>query len=210
MSRSSVKLYAVSEQPSLLNAPPVAPPVGASDTAADMPPSRRRSLQQLGERVTDLRRQKGWNRTTLARKAAVTVTTLRGCEEGSKVTQPDKLRAIAKALGVSVSRFEADERDPRVKHWTDEDYEIGNWYHNAPRQLKNRVWALHDVGEAGHALMDPQFAGLLEGWANLTAEQKQFVLNALAFVLKPRSSNDGGLDALSAATLDPKTRGPQR
>jgi transcriptional regulator with XRE-family HTH domain len=167
-------------------------------------------LQQLGERVAQVRRQKGWNRTTLARKAAVTVTTLRGCEDGSKVTQPDKLQAIAKALGVPVSRFEIDERDPRVKHWTDEDYEIGNWYHNAPRALKNRVWALHDVGEAGQALMDPLFAAVLENWATLTAEQKQFVLNAFAFVLQPRSTKDGGLDALSAATLDPKTRGPQR
>ena len=165
----------------------------------------------MGERVEALRRQKGWNRTTLARRAEVTVATIRGCEDGTKVTQPEKLRLIAKALGVAPTRLEADERDPRVKHWSDEDYEIGNWYHNAPRHLKNRLWALQEITEAGIALMDLQFTALLEGWAQLTQDQKVFVLNSFNYIKEHPRANDevpGGANAVAAA--DPKTRGPHR
>jgi hypothetical protein len=147
----------------------------------------------------------------LAARAEVTVTTIRGCEQGTKVTQPEKLRLIAKALGIATTRLEVDEKDPRIKHWTDEDYEIGNWYHNAPRQLKNRIWALQEITEAGKALMDLQFTGLLEGWAKLTQEQKAFVLNSFNYIKEHPKANDaatGGIDALASA--DPKTRGPHR
>lgn len=172
--------------------------------------SARKSLKALGERIHKFRTEKGWNRTTLAKRAKVTVATIRGCEEGTKVTQEDKLNDIAKALGVSPGRLEIDEKDPRVRNWTDEDYEIGNWYHNAPRQLKNRIWALQQIGEAGKALTDPQFTGLLEGWAKLTQEQKIFVLNSFEYIRKPPNPDEsmGGLNALAAA--DPKARGPQR
>jgi transcriptional regulator with XRE-family HTH domain len=189
-----------------------APPVEAPNNAAmhRAKDQARKALVALGERVQHFRKQKGWNRTTLAKKAQVTVTTIRGCETGTKVTQPEKLRAIAKALSLAPSRLEADEKDPRVKHWTDEDYEIGNWYHNAPRQLKNRVWALQEITEAGRALTDPQFLGLLEGWSTLTQDQKALVLNTFNY-LKTRPTTDeatGGGNALAAT--DPKNRGPHR
>jgi len=178
--------------------------------------SARRVLQALGKRVERLRFEiKGCNRTTLAKKAGVTVATVRACETGRKVTQPDKLSAIAKALGVSVKRLEADDtKDPRLKNWSDEDYEIGLWYHHAPRALKNRIWALQEVGGAGVALTDPQFVALLEAWTKLTPDQKNFVLNSFHFVQKQldkqTDSDDdtGGVDALAPA--DSKTRGPQR
>lgn len=170
----------------------------------------RKALQALGTRVEALRRQKGWNRTTLADRAGVTITTVRGCEDGTKVTQPEKLRAIAKALGVTPTRLEIDEQDPRIRQWTDEDYEIGNWYHNAPRQLKNRVWELQTITAAGQALTDPQFAALLEGWSRLTQEQKAFVLNSFNYIKEHPKQDDasGGLDAVAAT--DAKIRGPHR
>ena len=169
----------------------------------------RAGWRALGERVTQLRRQRGWNRTTLATRARVTVTTIRGCEEGTRVTQPIKLRAIAAALGVALHRLEVDDKDPRVKHWTDEDYEIGNWYHNAPRGVKNRIWALHELPDAHQALSDPQFLPLVDGWATLTHEQKVFVLNSFGYIKQhPANDDTGGLDAVTP--FDPKTRGPQR
>jgi len=166
----------------------------------------RKALQALGDKVQRLRLLKSWSRTTLARKAGVTVATVRGCEEGTKVTQADKLKNIARALGVSRERLETDEKDPRVKNWGDEDYEIGNWYHHAPRQLKNRVWALQEITEAGAALTDPQFATLLEGWSRLTQLQKTFILNSFNYIQK--NPDAGGADVIASA--DQKTRGPQR
>ena len=171
----------------------------------------RSSLAALGKRVEKLRLEvKGWNRTTLAEKAGVTITTIRACEEGTKVTQPAKLKDIARALGVSVRRLEADDtKDPRVKNWNDEDYEIGKWFHDAPRALKNRIWALQEITDAGTALLDPQFVTLLEGWAKLDQAQKKFVLNAYTYIQTKRGDDDiGGVDAL--APIDAKTRGPQR
>ena len=168
----------------------------------------RAGWRAIGERVEALRRARGWNRTSLAARAEVTVTTIRGCENGTKVTQPEKLRAIAKALGVPMSRLEVDEKDPRVKHWNDEDYEIGNWYHNAPRAMKNRVWALQELTDAAAALIDPLFQTLLATWPALTHTQKVYVLGALDWI-KTRSIDDG--ESPHAATEpDSKTRHPQR
>ena len=170
----------------------------------------RRTMHRLGDRVRALRVGKGWNRTTLAKRAHVTVATIRGCEDGTKVTQPEKLRLIASALGVSTRRLETEEQDPRIRHWTDEDYEIGNWYHNAPRQLKNRIWALQELPDAGQAVMDPRFAALLEGWAALTSEQKVFVLNAFEYIRKIPNADDPGGSTHALASADPKIRGPVR
>jgi ribosome-binding protein aMBF1 (putative translation factor) len=213
---SRVKLCALNDYTSF---PAEAPVVSISEALNNAAMQRakdkahgRKALRAMGERVEAFRRQKGWNRTTLAARAGVTVTTVRGCEEGTKVTQPTKLQAIAKALGIAPARLEADDKDPRVKHWSDEDYEIGNWYHNATRQLKNRIWALQEISEAGKALIDPQFTVLLEGWAKLTQEQKAFVLNSFTYISKeqhPKTDEaSGGVDAVPAA--DPKTRGPHR
>jgi ribosome-binding protein aMBF1 (putative translation factor) len=209
-----VKFLALNDYSSFPEMPAVAPPAEAPNNAgmqrAKEKAHIRTALRALGERVEGFRRQKGWNRTTLAERAGVTVTTIRGCEEGTKVTQPEKLRAIARALGIAPARLEADEKDPRVKHWSDEDYEIGNWYHNAPRHMKNRVWALQELTEAGKALTDPQFVPLLDGWAALTQEQKAFVLNSYHYIKEhPKADHaSGGIDAL--ASTDPKTRGPHR
>jgi transcriptional regulator with XRE-family HTH domain len=170
----------------------------------------RAGWRAIGERVQALRRAKGWNRTSLAARAEVTVTTIRGCEEGTKVTQPDKLRAIAKALGVPMSRLEVDEKDPRLKHWNDEDYEIGNWYHNAPRAVKNPIWVLHEIADAGSALTDPMFLSLLAIWPALTQTQKVYLLNALDW-LRNRSTTEtgeiGGADAIPS--VHAKVRNPQ-
>ena len=166
-------------------------------------------LVALGKKVKTARDHKGWNKTQLAKKAGVTITTVRGLETGTKVTQPHKLKLIAAALGLSVKQLEAEETgDPRVRHWTDEDYEIGNWYHNAPRALKNRVWALHELMDAGAVLSDPDFAVVLECWPALTPSQKSLLLNNLSFW--KRHEPDGGVDVVSAAPVDAKTRGPQR
>jgi transcriptional regulator with XRE-family HTH domain len=170
-------------------------------------PRARALLVALGKKITTLRLHKSWNRTTLAKKAGVTITTLRGLETGTKVTQPDKLRQIAAALGTSLKQLEADDTsDPRVRQWTDEDYVIGNWYHNAPRPLKNRLWALQELPDAGAALLDPDFAIVLERWPALTQPQRIMLLNNLSF-LKRHEPEAGGVDA---AAPDAKTRGPQR
>jgi len=173
---------------------------------------KRAGLRALGQRVATLRRAKGWNRTTLARKAGVTVATVRGCEDGTKVTQPEKLQQLVDALGVPLRKLEVDEADPRVKHWTEEDYEIGNWYHHAPRQVKHRIWALQESTGTARALLDPQFAELLEGWMTLTQEQKSFVLRTFDFIRRNPDVDGGkrgGTDETDAAR-DPKARGPQR
>lgn len=85
-----------------------------------------------------------------------------------------------------------------------------NWYHNAPRALKNHLWALHDIPEAGAAVADPLFAPLLEGWALLTPDQKGVVLNTYHYLRKDRTAanaHSGGADALTAP--DTKTRQTQ-
>lgn len=174
---------------------------------------RRRTLIAQGKRIQRLRQDKGWSRTTLARKAKVTVTTIRGCETATKVTQPDKLRAIATALGTSLKRLEIDEtEDSRVHQWTSEDYDIGNWYHNAPRAVKNWLWALHERSHTGMtiAFSDPQFVRILEAWGHqMTPEQKAFVLQSFDFITKEKPQPEGGTDALAPAA-DPKLRGPLR
>jgi len=155
----------------------------ASKPAAKEPPPLTR-LQAQGLRVKKLRLDKGWNRTLLARKAGVTISTVRTCEEGSKNTQPEKLKAIASALGVSAKRLEADDsKDPRVKGWHDEDYEIGAWFHHAPRALKNRIWQLHEITTAGAALTDAQFIVLLEAWPTLEQDQKNYILSNYRFII---------------------------
>jgi transcriptional regulator with XRE-family HTH domain len=216
MSRTSVKLRAVSEHLSFPSADGVVPPEGPLNNPGMPKKGSRPYLQALGGRIKAMRDAKGWSRTVLARRAHVTVATLRGCEEGTKVTHSEKLQAIAHALGVTTRRFESDEKDPRVRHWTDEDYEIGGWYHNAPRALKNQIWALQEVPEAGHTLMDPQFAPLLEHWATLSQEQKVFVLNALDYIRRvpnglPNATDTttgGALHALAAT--DRRIREPVR
>src|SRR5262245_22633738 len=107
MSRMSVKLRALSDHPLSPSMASIAADVVASHHD-EMPPSKmRRGLQALGGRVTALRIAKGWTRTTLARRAQITVATVRACETGAKATHPDKLRAIALALGVPLRKFEA-------------------------------------------------------------------------------------------------------
>ena len=168
LSSSSGIVYALTHH-HLLPSPAVIAPTGPDSNNSEMAhKTARAGWRAIGERVEALRRARGWNRTSLAARAEVTVTTIRGCEEGTKVTQPDKLRAIAKALGVPMSRLEVDEKDPRVKQWNDEDYEIGNWYHNAPRAMKNRIWALQELTDAAAALTDPLFQTLLATWPALT------------------------------------------
>lgn len=193
---------------------PTAPHVAPHDVGPNNPDMSkihaRKALQVLGKKVEQLRLAKGWNRTTLAAKAGVTVTTVRGLEEGTKVTQPKRLRLIATALSVSVKKLESDDtKDPRVRNWSDEDYTVGNWYHDAPRPLKNQIWALLELPDAGAALLDPQFTLLLEGWAKLEQDQKNFVLNSYRYITKSRTGDDaGGVDAI--ASIDPKARGPAR
>lgn len=179
--------------------------------------TRRAFLEAIGKKVGRARLAKGWNRTTLARRAKVTVATIRACEEATKSTQPDKLKAIAVALGMSRQRLEADEtKDPRVKGWHDEDYEIGRWYHEAPRQLKNRLWALYETGEAvAVAMLDPQFLPLLEGWTSLSQHQKSFVLSNYQYIRAnppdPGHTDENNREGVNdTASSQPIKRGPQR
>lgn len=206
----SVKPSVLADQELLPPRPSLAVLGEASNNPGMSKAIARKALQAQGARIALWRREKGWNRTTLAKRAAVTVTTIRGCEQGTKVTQPEKLRAILKALGRSLASLELDNKDPRVTHWTDEDYAIGNWYHNAPRAVKNWLWALQDISEVNQVLTDPLFVQLLEGWSPLTQDQKLFVLHTFDYIKKTPKTDDtsGGGDALAAA--DPKTRGPHR
>jgi transcriptional regulator with XRE-family HTH domain len=184
--------------------------VGLKD--ADMQKHQaRKALKALGARVKERRLKKGWNRTTLARKAHVTVTTIRGLEDGTKVTQASRLRVVAAALGASLRELEADDTaDPRVRHWSDDDYVIGAWYHHATIALKSRLWALQEsTAPVGAALLDPDFLPLLEGWTLLDQEQKNFMLNSCRMFLQTKRSPDtGGADVVAPA--DAKTRGPHR
>jgi transcriptional regulator with XRE-family HTH domain len=197
-------------------------PSGASvadaDTAHENPGmvSRLRARQALvaqGKRVQKLRVDKGWSRTTLAAKAGVTVTTIRGCETAVKVTQPEKLRKIATALGISLKRLEASDetQDARVRHWTTEDYEIGNWYHNAPRSVKNWMWALQETPQAAVAAAfdDPHFLRLLQDWVQLTPWERSWVLKALDLAKNKPQQSEGEHDAF-VPPPEPKVRGPQR
>jgi transcriptional regulator with XRE-family HTH domain len=210
---SSVKVWALNEH-SLSPEDRAIVPAPDSPNNPGMAKERalaRKALQALGERVEQLRKQKGWTRTTLARRAEVTVATIRGCEQGSKVTQPDKLRAIARALGVTPNRLEVDDKDPRVKQWTDEDYEVGNWYHNAPRSMKNQLWAWLEAGPAAsHALSDPLLLEIVTTWSTLTQEQKVILLNFYNVFRSPRRSDlPGGVVNVDPAA-HPEVRKPQR
>lgn len=173
---------------------------------------KRAGLRAVGQRLEALRRQKGWNRTTLATRAGVTIATVRGAEDGTKVTQPEKLQRIMDALGTSLRKLEAEESDPRVKNWTEEDYAIGSWYHHAPRMLKQRIWAMHEADDIVRAMIDPQLSALLEGWMKLTHDQKVFVLNGYEYIRKAPANVDvrGGGTADVVTSPDPKARGPQR
>jgi len=172
----------------------------------------RRTLQALGKRVEKRRLEKGWNRTTLARKSGVTIATIRACEQGTKATHATKLALIARALGWTPRQLEADDaKDPRLTNWNDDDYEIGNWYHNAPRALKNQIWALRELGDVNAALLDPQFLALLERWPKLDQPHKNLVIHSFTFITPTRSRPDddtGGVDA--PPSPDTKIRGPQR
>lgn len=197
----------------LPDAPSVAEATAAHDNPGMTPKIRARRLLDQGKRIQRWRLDKGWNRTTLARKAGVTVTTIRGCETGTTVTQPDKLRAIVTALGKSLKHLEADDtQDQRVQHWTTEDYEIGNWYHNAPRAVKNWIWALqeHPQAAAAAAFGDPQFLRLLADWPHLNQWDRSWLMLALEQVKKTPQQPEGGRDAVAPAALEPKIRGPQR
>jgi transcriptional regulator with XRE-family HTH domain len=194
--------------------PPDVAGLEPNHNTTEMPKASRENVRAvllaLGKRVKDHRLKKGWTRTTLATRANVSVATVRGLEDATKTTQPKKLERIAHALSIPVKRLEEDDtKDPRVRGWTDEDYEVANWYHHAPRQLKNRVWALQEVPNPGAALTDPQFTPLLEHWATLTQEQKNFVLNAFRYIQAHPLAESGGVDG-GAAAIDPQVRSPHR
>jgi transcriptional regulator with XRE-family HTH domain len=196
---------------------PVDPPSGDSNNSgmATEKMRARKVLITVGKKIADARRAKGWTRTQLARKAHVTVATVRGCETGAKVTQMEKMRQIAEALGLSLKRLETDETtDPRVRNWWDEDYVIGSWYHEAPRALKNRIWALQDTTGASTALLDPQFLPLLDRWAALNQRQKTFILSNFQFAIQHPDQfrlddeETGSRDA-TTSPHDAKIRGPR-
>jgi len=198
----------------LPEAPGVDPDPGDPNNA-EMPKAKaRKALLALGKKIAEARLAKHWSRTTLARKAHVTVATVRGCETGTKVTQTERVHRIAEALGLSMKRLESDDTiDPRVRNWWEEDYVIGNWYHDAPRPLKNRIWALQEVTEAGAALLDPQFLPLLDGWAALTQQQKTFILSNFHYIKTHAESLRTEVDTGSSddpTPPDPKNRGSQR
>jgi transcriptional regulator with XRE-family HTH domain len=210
---SSVKVWALNEH-SLSPEDRAIVPAPDSPNNPGMAKERalaRKALQALGERVEQLRKQKGWTRTTLARRAEVTVATIRGCEQGSKVTQPEKLRAIARALGVTPNRLDVDDKDPRVKQWTDEDYEVGNWYHNAPRAMKNQIWGWLEASATGHPFNDPLFMEIVTGWNTLTQDQRIMIVNLYGFL---RSSGRSDLPQGGVVNVDPAAhpdlRKPQR
>lgn len=196
-------------------APDVDSDFDGPNNGAEMPKAKtRKTLQALGLKVRDARLAKGWTRTLLARKAHVTVATVRGCETGTKVTQTEKLLRIAAALGLSMKRLESDETiDPRVQNWWEEDYIIGKWFHDAPRALKNRIWALQETPEASAALLDPQLLPLLDGWAALTQPQKTFILSNFNYIKSHPDSLRTDVDTGSSdgpTPLDPKARDPHR
>ncbi len=165
-----------------------------------------------------LRRLKGWSLKGLAERAHVTPATVRGLEWGTKHTQPDKLARIAKQLGTTADRLQqADATDHRVKDLHDEDFEIAQWFHHAPRAIKNFVWGLRERSDLATALLDPDFKTLVDGWPALTEKQRYALLHQYRFLLtapdvdRPaRSVSDTGGAPDGVPAVHSKIRSPQR
>jgi transcriptional regulator with XRE-family HTH domain len=61
-----------------------------------------RDIKQItGERITVLRRRKGWTQPELAKRAKMGATTLNRIENGHQATSTEKLAALARILGTS-------------------------------------------------------------------------------------------------------------
>jgi transcriptional regulator with XRE-family HTH domain len=185
----------------------------------DVPTRNRRPQTAQGKEVQRLRVLRGWSLKGLADRAHVTPATIRGLEWGTKHTQPDKLARIAKQLGTTVDRLkQADSKDPRVKDLHDEDYDVAQWFHHAPRAIKNFVWSLRERTELATALLDPEFKTLIDGWPALTEKQRYAVLLQYRFVLttapdveRPaRSVSDTGGASDGVQAVHSKVRSPQR
>lgn len=186
-------------------------------------PSRRdlrKEQTAIGQEVKRLRLAKDWNLKALADRARITTTTLRGCEWGTKHTQPDKLAKIAKALGTTVAHLtQVEPKDLRTKDLQDEDYQVAQWFHHAPRPVKNWVWALHQQGkEIAAVFTDPLYMELLTGWPALKDKQKEFLLMQYRFILSNpdvdrgdhRSETRTGGVADGFPSVHPKIRSPHR
>lgn len=56
---------------------------------------------ELAARVREARKNRGWSQARLANEAGVAENTVLQLEKGTRQTQPDKLRSILDALGIT-------------------------------------------------------------------------------------------------------------
>jgi transcriptional regulator with XRE-family HTH domain len=59
----------------------------------------------IGDRIYELRKQKGWNADKLAYKAQLHPSAIRLYESGHRMPNVDNLRKISTALGVTLGAF---------------------------------------------------------------------------------------------------------
>lgn len=59
----------------------------------------------VGEKIKNLRKEKGLSRERLAELADLSDTTIKYCENGGRNSRPNTLKSIAAALGVEVEEL---------------------------------------------------------------------------------------------------------
>lgn len=167
----------------------------------------------------------------MAELADVSVGCLQGVETATRKTKDVRLAKIAALMGCTLEELKSGDSpddvhvvpDPRGKGLNDEDYEVAHWFHDAHTDVKVSVrntLEAHARQREGRAPLrreaeahpdDRDLRALIDGWTQLTAAQKTFVLSSYLFFQKKVSAlgdDTGGVDAPVAA--DPKVRGPQR
>lgn len=106
-------------------------------------------LAEVGERVRVFRLEKRWTQAALAKKANVSLGTVQALEDAvnrsrPRQTSPEKLQAIARALGKSVDDLIRDRgviepSNPLLKGLNDEHLEIAQWYMRARKRTRELV-----------------------------------------------------------------------
>lgn len=142
------------------------------------------NLGAVGERVRVWRIEKRWTQAKLAEKAKVSLGTVQALEDAinrthPRQTSPDKLQAIAKALGRSVDDLIRDRNvieptNPLLKGLNDEHLEEARWYALARKRTREVVDLLMEHGA------DDRVASLLLRILALPSETIPLIENFVA------------------------------
>ena len=75
---------------------------------------RRTGYTVEGQRIVDLREERGWNATRLAEKVGISLAFMRRIELGERQPSPAVRKRITEALGVPLKAITVDRADATV------------------------------------------------------------------------------------------------